>query len=123
MLRAMPRQIAVAELARLLASGAPVRLIDVRAPWEHARARLPDSVLIPLPELDERWPELLPATEKAAEGAAAAPLALTVTYCHHGVRSLGAAALLEQKGIAPVASLAGGIDAWSRLIDPALPQY
>jgi len=119
MLRAMPRQIAVAELARLLASGAPVRLLDVRAPWEHARARLPDSVLIPLPELDERWSELLPG----AEAAAAAPGALTVTYCHHGVRSLGAAALLEANGIAPVASLAGGIDAWSRLIDPAVPQY
>jgi rhodanese-related sulfurtransferase len=122
MLRAMPRQIAVAELARLLASGSPVRLIDVRAPWEHARARLPDSVLIPLPELDERWSELLP-TEKAGEAVAARPEALTVTYCHHGVRSLGAAALLEAKGIAPVASLAGGIDAWSRLIDPAVPQY
>jgi len=114
----MPRQISVAELARLVASGAPVRLIDVRADWEHARARLPDSTLIPLPELEERWEELLPpAGEQPAAGA------LMVTYCHHGVRSLGAASLLEAKGVGPVASLAGGIDAWSRLIDPAVPQY
>jgi adenylyltransferase/sulfurtransferase len=125
MLRPMPRQIAVAELARLLASGTPVRLIDVRAPWEHARAHLPASTLIPLPELEERWSELLPlAGERpATEGEPARPGELLVTYCHHGVRSLGAAALLEAKGIGPVASLAGGIDAWSRLIDPAVPQY
>lgn len=124
MLRGMPRQIAVAELARLLASGAAVRLVDVRAPWEHARAALPDSVLIPLPELEERWEELAPEQQDEKdedEGTAAPPL--IVTYCHHGVRSLGAAALLEAKGVGPVASLAGGIDAWSRLIDPAVPQY
>lgn len=114
----MPRQIAVAELSRLLASGGAVHLVDVRAPWEHARAALPDSVLIPLPELEDRWEELAEGGE-----AAAAPGALIVTYCHHGVRSLGAAALLEAKGIGPVASLAGGIDAWSRRIDPAVPQY
>ena len=118
MLPVMSRQIAVAELARLLASGASVHLVDVRAPWENARARLSDSVLIPLPELDERWEELAPGGESAPP-----PGALIVTYCHHGVRSLGAAALLEAKGIGPVASLAGGIDAWSRLIDPAVPQY
>jgi adenylyltransferase/sulfurtransferase len=126
MLRPMPRQISVSELARLLTSGAPVRLVDVRASWEHARARLPDSTLIPLPELEERWSELLPAeaeSQPAAEADRRAPGALIVTYCHHGVRSLGAAALLEAKGLGPVVSLAGGIDAWSRLIDPAVPQY
>ena len=122
----MPRQISVSELAHLLASGTPVRLVDVRAPWEHTRTHLPDSTLIPLPELDERWSELLPAAGESPPGAAAEPRAdgpLIVTYCHHGVRSLGAAALLEAKGVGPVASLAGGIDAWSRLIDPAVPQY
>jgi rhodanese-related sulfurtransferase len=116
----MPRQIAVADLARLIGSGTPVRLVDVRAPWEHAAARLPDSELIPLPELEERWSELLPEAT-SAEPPQGSPL--IVTYCHHGVRSLGAAALLEAKGVGPVASLAGGIDAWSRLIDPAVPQY
>jgi rhodanese-related sulfurtransferase len=46
-----------------------------------------------------------------------------VVYCHHGVRSLTGAALLAQAGVGPVASLAGGIDAWSRLIDPAVLRY
>jgi adenylyltransferase/sulfurtransferase len=120
----MPRQISVSELAHLLASGAPVRLVDVRAPWEHARVHLPDSTLIPLPELEERWSELVRAPEEPhPEAQPPADGALIVAYCHHGVRSLGAAALLEAKGVGPVASLAGGIDAWSRLIDPAVPQY
>lgn len=118
----MPRQIAVRELARLLASGASIRLVDVRAPWEHATARLPDSVLIPLPELEDRWSELLPRSAGGEQPDGVA-IELIVTYCHHGVRSLGAAAVLETKGLGPVASLAGGIDAWSRLIDPIVPQY
>jgi rhodanese-related sulfurtransferase len=108
----MPRQITVEELARMLAVGESVRLVDVRQQWEHDTAALPGSVLLPLQDLDDRWPE-----------AKSASPALIVTYCHHGIRSLGAAALLEEKGVAPVASLAGGIDAWSLRIDPKLPRY
>ena len=108
----MPRQITVDELARMLTEGAPLILLDVRQPWEHEIARLPDSLLIPLPELEER----------SAEVASPAG-SLVVAYCHHGVRSLGAAAFLEANGLNNVASLAGGIDAWSRQIDPAIPRY
>ena len=112
MLRVVPRQITVDELARLLDSRAPVFLLDVRQPWEHETARLPDSVLIPLSDLAERWGEVnVP------------PGTLLVAYCHHGVRSLTAAALLEENGIATVASLAGGIDAWARTIDDKVPRY
>jgi len=42
---------------------------------------------------------------------------LVVVYCHHGVRSLSGAAILARAGQEAVASLSGGIDAWSRLID------
>lgn len=108
----MPRQITVDELARMLTEGAPLLLLDVRQPWEHEIARLPDSLLIPLPELDDRSSELAPP-----------PGSLVVAYCHHGVRSLGAAAFLEANGVKDMASLAGGIDAWSRHIDPAIARY
>jgi adenylyltransferase/sulfurtransferase len=108
----MPRQITVDELARMLAEGAPVILLDVRQPWEHETARLPDSVLIPLPELDERAAEVAPPAGS-----------LVVAYCHHGVRSLTAAALLEATGMSDVASLTGGIDAWSRHVDPGILRY
>ena len=57
------------------------------------------------------------------QDAQAQPDTLIVAYCHHGVRSLSAAAILEGHGVGPVVSLAGGIDLWSRLIDPSVPTY
>ena len=48
---------------------------------------------------------------------------MVVTYCHHGVRSLTAAGILERNGYEQVYSLAGGIDAWSREIDANVPRY
>jgi rhodanese-related sulfurtransferase len=107
-----PRQISVEDLARRLGSGEAVVLLDVRRVWEHETAALPDSQLIPLDELEERWDEV-----QAPAGA------LVVAYCHHGIRSLSAAAWLEEKGVGPVVSLAGGIDAWSQRIDPRVPRY
>lgn len=46
-----------------------------------------------------------------------------VALCHHGMRSLRVAAFLRQNGFAQAVSLAGGIDAWARQIDPAMARY
>ena len=106
------RQIDVRQLAAKLQANEPVYLLDVRQPWEYETAALPGSTLIPLGELPRRAAEVNPP-----------PGALLVVYCHHGVRSLSAAVLLERLGFRDVVSLAGGIDAWSGLIDPTLPRY
>jgi len=106
------RQIDVRQLAAKLQAKEPVYLLDVRQPWEHETAALPGSTLVPLGELPRRAAEVRPP-----------PGALLVVYCHHGVRSLSAAVLLERLGFRDVVSLAGGIDAWSGLIDPKLPRY
>jgi adenylyltransferase/sulfurtransferase len=106
------QQVSVQELARMRAEGAPVWLLDVRQPWERDLAVLADSHFIPLGELPARLAEVDPP-----DGA------LVVVYCHHGIRSLSGAALLAQHGHANVASLAGGIDSWSLLVDPAVPRY
>jgi rhodanese-related sulfurtransferase len=108
----MSREISVQELARHIADGGALLLIDVRQPWEHALATLPGSVLIPLGELPRRLAELQPA-----------PGAAIVAYCHHGIRSRSAAAILERAGFENVHSLAGGIDAWSLQVDPGVPRY
>jgi len=84
-------------------------LIDVRFENEKLIADIGGD-LIPLPELERRWREI-PNDE-----------GLVVVYCHHGVRSLHAAHFLLSKGLEAV-SLAGGIDAWSRQIDPKIPVY
>ena len=85
-------------------------VLDVREPHEVAIARIEGARLIPLGELPGRLGEL----DGRAE---------IVTYCHHGVRSLGALALLKGAGFTRVRSLQGGIDAWSVAVDPEVPRY
>jgi adenylyltransferase/sulfurtransferase len=97
-------------LADELASDAPPLVLDVREPWEAEVATIPGSVLIPLGDLGERLGELDPA-------------ASVVVYCHLGVRSNYAARQLASVGFGHVRNLAGGIDAWSRSVDPAVARY
>jgi rhodanese-related sulfurtransferase len=104
-------QIHPTDLKAMLDAGLPVLLVDVREPDEHAFCALPGSVPIPLGELPARAQEVEPGG------------ALVVVYCHHGVRSLSGAAVLRQAGLPEVASLRGGIDLWSRTVDPAVPRY
>jgi len=106
------REIDVHALQQLLTAQESVHLLDVRQPWEHALAALPGSQLVPLPLLPTQMESIKPPAG-----------ALLVVYCHHGVRSLAAARFLEQAGYAQVASLAGGIEAWSCDIDPQVPRY
>jgi len=100
------------ELAMQLENGCAIRLIDVRQPWESAIAQLPGSELIPLNELPGRLGEI-----------PSEPGVAVVLYCHHGVRSLSAVRYLHRLGHDDVRSLAGGIDAWSCEVDPAMPRY
>jgi rhodanese-related sulfurtransferase len=91
------------------ARGKP-QLLDVREPWEFERARLDGATLLPLRELPARFGEL----DAGAE---------TVVICHHGGRSMQAALFLERQGFAKLHNLAGGVDAWARNVDPAMPVY
>ncbi|WP_375404921.1 ThiF family adenylyltransferase [uncultured Amnibacterium sp.] len=102
-------EITPSEAAELLRSGGDVTLLDVREPWEAEIASLPGAVLIPLGELPDRIGELDPDRE-------------VIAYCHAGVRSLRAAGVLQQAGL-KVKSVAGGIDEWSRTVDPDVPRY
>lgn len=88
---------------------ASVQILDVREPWEHALARIPGAILIPLGDLVDRVGELDPTRPVAA-------------YCHHGMRSLHALRFLQKVGFTDIAHLSGGIDAYSRL-DPSVPRY
>ena len=92
----------------------PARLLDVREPEEHAHCALPGSRLLPLSQLEARWEEL-DDWRSGGEG--------TVVYCHHGVRSAHAIAFLEEHGFTGLVNLTGGIDRWSREVDPSVPRY
>jgi len=106
------RQVTPLEVRARIDAGDPVYFLDVRNPDEYAYCRIGDSPLIPLPELPHRIDEVHPPTD-----------ALVVVYCHHGVRSLSGAAILQQAGFEHVASLRGGIEAWSLAVDPSVPRY
>jgi len=89
---------------------APV-LLDVREPWEFQAASLPDSLLMPMGDVSSRAHAELD------------PDAHIVVLCHHGQRSLSVAMWLRAQGFERAQSLAGGIDGWSRTIDPTVPRY
>ena len=86
-------------------------LLDVREDWETALAPVPGGALhIPMGELQDRLPELDSERE-------------IVVICRSGGRSLQVARFLSAQGFASVSNLAGGILAWSRDLDPRIPQY
>jgi len=106
------KQISPAELAAWLADGGREKplLLDVREPWEFERAKIAGSRLVPMAEIQRRVAELDPKKQ-------------VVAICHHGGRSIQVALFLEKSGFAAVHNLVGGVDAWSRAVDPSVPLY
>ncbi|HEX2197722.1 MAG TPA: rhodanese-like domain-containing protein [Burkholderiales bacterium] len=85
-------------------------LLDVREPWEYEKARIEGSRLVPMREVPARVAEIGEDKE-------------VVAICHHGGRSMQVAMFLERQGFKRVHNLMGGIDAWSRTVDPSVPTY
>ena len=106
-------ELTAAEVKRRLDAGERLHLIDVRQPEEHAIARIEGSQLVPMAEIPNHLQEL---EERADE----APL---VVFCHHGMRSANVVQWLRGQGITECQNMAGGIDAWSTDVDPAVPRY
>ncbi len=105
-------EISVVEAKQRLASTNPPRLIDVREQDEFELARIPGAELLPL----SQWPAV--ASAKLTN-----PDQPLLIQCHHGGRSARAAEFLLRNGFTDVTNVAGGIDAWSVEIDPAIPRY
>lgn len=103
-------EIEAREFAELIRSGEPIRIIDVREPHELHISALPGSELIPLGSLATRMHEL-----DSAES--------MVLICKSGTRSARALELLAGAGFRKLKNLRGGINAWARDVDPAIPIY
>ena len=97
-------------LKQMMDEGKDFVLLDVREQHEYKMTHIEGTKLIPIGEIPHRATELNPYDE-------------IVVYCHHGIRSLDATYLLQQIGFKHVSSLVGGIDRWSREIDPSITQY
>lgn len=107
----MDYEISAAEVKTLMDSGQEFALLDVREPWEYEAAHIAGSEHMPMGDVPARFQQELDPEEHI------------VVVCHHGVRSMNVTAWLRQQGFEKVQSLRGGIDRWSREIDPAVPLY
>ncbi|PHJ56061.1 molybdenum cofactor biosynthesis protein MoeB [Nostoc linckia z18] len=109
------QEMTVKDLKELLDSGAKdFVLLDVRNPNEYEIAKIPGSVLVPLPEIEN------------GDGVAKVKEILNghhlIAHCKMGGRSAKALAILKEAGILGT-NVKGGITAWSREIDPSVPEY
>jgi rhodanese-related sulfurtransferase len=105
------KNLTTADVKQKLDRGETFRLIDVREPDEHATANIAGAELLPLSRAREWVATLDPAQE-------------IVIFCHHGGRSAQLAGYLSDRlGFRNVANMLGGIEDWSRRIDPSVPRY
>ncbi len=112
----MDFEITPEELKQKLDDRAPLTILDVREPSELLLARMRlgrdiDFKHIPMGEMTMRANQELDPDDHI------------VVVCHHGVRSANVTAWLRQQGYESSQSLRGGIDRWSRTVDPSVPLY
>jgi rhodanese-related sulfurtransferase len=79
-------EIAPKEVKARMDRGEQFLFVDVREPWEHQTAHIEGAKLIPLGQILANFGEL------DVEGE-------VVLFCHHGMRSLDAAAWLRSHGV------------------------
>lgn len=107
----MDFQITPEDVKAALEKSETFTLIDVREPWEYDVAKIEGSKLMPMGDVPSRAHQELDPDERI------------IAYCHHGVRSLNVVNWLRQQGFEKAQSMSGGIDRWSRVVDPKVPTY
>ncbi|MFT7466721.1 MAG: rhodanese-related sulfurtransferase [Brevundimonas sp.] len=97
------------EFQNYLSNNATV-LVDVREKWELDLCKIEGAIHCPMSTIAESFSDLNPDDNIAV-------------YCHHGMRSMQVANFLVSKDFQSLVNLQGGIDAWSREIDPSVGRY
>ena len=106
------RQISASQLDEWLSDAERAKpvLLDVREAWEFETCRIAGSRSMPMRGIPARFNELRRDQD-------------IVMICHHGARSFQAGMFLEQMGFRGIVNLQGGVAAWARDVDPAMPTY
>jgi rhodanese-related sulfurtransferase len=107
----LPMEVDVRTVKQMLEGGEKFTLLDCREPSEVATAKIPGSTHIAMREIPTRIGELGAKENRI------------IVHCHHGGRSMRVTQFLRQQGYEAVQNMAGGIDAWSLEVDPAVPRY
>lgn len=114
--QASMEEITVQQLKQILDSSADdYVLLDVRNPNEYEIAKIPGSVLVPLPDIENgdgvsKVKELLNGHK-------------LIVHCKMGGRSAKAIGILKEQANIDGINVKGGINAWSQEVDPSVPQY
>lgn len=103
------RQLTAPALQRMMASGVPFVLVDVRTEEEREIAKIDGSHLF-----DQAGHDFVMSLDRQTT---------LVFQCHHGIRSQAAAEYCLREGFRNLYNLEGGIDAWSAQVDPSVPRY
>ena len=104
------KQVSPTEIKQRLDAGERLRIIDIREHDEYETAHVDAAELLPMSEIQSWWQDL-PRDEEL------------VIMCHHGSRSAQVCMALTRAGFEHLVNLEGGIDAWSREVDPNVPRY
>ena len=103
------KQISVQELKERMDRGDDFVLVDVRNAQEREKASLEGTLV-----LDQAGMQAIDAMSRDTE---------LLFLCHHGRSSLGTAEHYRKEGFTNLTNVEGGLDAWSREIDPSFPRY
>jgi rhodanese-related sulfurtransferase len=103
------------DLREQLARDRPPLVLDVREPGEFARARIPGSINVPRGVLEQacEWDY-----EETVPDLAGRRVQSVVVVCRSGNRSVLAADVLQQMGIADAVSLKTGVRGWNDFEQP-----
>jgi rhodanese-related sulfurtransferase len=107
-------EISVEEFAQRRADEPNLQLIDVREPQEIEIAYVEGFEVLSLSQFAD-WSEDIQTRFD--------PQKETIVLCHHGMRSAQMCQWLTNQGFTNVKNLVGGIDAYSAIVDPAVPRY
>lgn len=102
--------VTVVELKARLERGEDLELLDVRTAPEREIATIEGARWIPMQEIPQRLAEI----DRGRD---------VVVFCHLGGRSAQVVRYLAERDYDRVYNLTGGIRAWSREIDPGVPDY
>jgi len=106
-------EITVTELNKLIDNPEYV-IVDVRNPSEWEIGKIPNTTLIPLPDIENG--------NGVEQVRALVGNRKLVVHCKLGGRSLKALGILKQAGVDGI-NVKGGINAWSDEIDSSVPKY
>ena len=95
------------DLKARMDAGEDIDIIDVREGWEVAQGKVPEAIHIPMNDIPEVMDKI--SMDKPV-----------VIMCHTGNRSFQVAQWLAMQGYENVMNLDGGIERWSKEVDPSI---